>query len=240
MALALDGTATALLDGVDPTVAKPALTTTHTNCIVIVCSESNDDQITGISDTAGLTWALRKAVVGDNGFGGARVEEVWWARAASILSSDTITVQYGELVSYAAVTAFGISGALASGSPFDTNGALPASTAYVDGGSATTVALTTSNANDFLFACYRIGVADPTQGAGWTLVSGNDASFHLVEYKIVSATQSGLSAAVGTGAGSQQTGIGDAVKQASASAGDSDWLPYLLNVPFRRRRRRRR
>jgi hypothetical protein len=70
--------------------------------------------------------------------------------------------------------------------------------------------ISTSSANDFIFAAYRMSsIQSPTAGDTWTQISGAD--YLLTEYEIVSSAQSRLISPIGTGNGNQTQGIGDAI-----------------------------
>jgi hypothetical protein len=177
--LTIDGTANvANGSGTSQTIT---LTTSHSNDVIILMSESNGSSsgtvISGISDTAGLTWARRKT----NAVGELALEE-WYATSASPLSSDSITVSYNASTTYIELTAFGINGSHPA-APFDTNVSLPGSGASGNG------SITTSNANDMLIALFR--QAGATCGtSGFTTVT--PGSFSCSQTLVVSATQSGL------------------------------------------------
>jgi hypothetical protein len=161
--------------------------------------------VTSISSSNTSGWALRaQAQSGST----ADLEE-WKGNAVGTLAGDTLTINFSGNSDFTTVAAFGISGANAS-APFDTNGALPY---QVAGGPAT---ISTSNANDIVFAGYNFAsTPTPTAGAGWTFIY--NANYLLVEYQIVSTTQSSLSAAIGTGNTDENNSIGDAIVQASSS-----------------------
>jgi hypothetical protein len=130
--------------------------------------------------------------------------------AASTLSSETITVTItGSNSNYFITTAgFGISGA--SSYAFDANAALPG-TSTTAGTNAT---VTTSNANDFIYAFIVDQSGSGSAGSGWTSIfSGN---FLNVEYQVVSATQSALACTLGND--STQIALGDAVQAAGGVA----------------------
>lgn len=204
MALALDGSAANnVAGGITNAVS---LTTSNSGDLIYLVILTNDaGGVASVSDTAGLSWAHRAT----GGSAGNRIE-TWSAVSSGALSADSITVTFGAST-FSTVCAIGISGANTA-TKFDSNAGLPAA------GTTSPVALTTSNANDFLIGAYRFtSTASPTAGAGWTLITG--ANFLLVEYQIVAATQSGLSATIGTGNTDENGGIGDAVIAASGGGG---------------------
>lgn len=192
--LALDGTGQTL--GTSGASATVALTTTHPTDVVTVISLANAGQVSSIT-AAGLTFTKRASAVNT---GGEPIEE--WSAVASATFSGNITVNYSNTTTYASVVAFGISGAN-TGTIYDNHTGLPAT-------ASGTVSISTANANDFLIGTYRYAsTVSPTAGSGWTQIAGG--GYLLVEYRIVSATQSSLAVTDTTGAGDEGAGIGDAV-----------------------------
>ncbi len=155
-----------------------ALTTANANDVIILDIVQNGTTVNTISDTADLTWNLRAVA----GTGSDTIYE-YYAIAPNVLSADAITVNFTGTASYVDLNAFGISGANTS-SPFGTSAPVTATTS--------TGALTTSNANDFVFAGYRFA-SDATPGAGssWTAINAG-SGYYLSEYQVVSAPQTGL------------------------------------------------
>jgi hypothetical protein len=116
----------------------------------------------------------------------------------------TPVVSFGTACSNASIIALELSdvGAL-DGSPVFMSHSAPVS-------SATTGALTTTNANDILLMCTDPGSADQpswTAGSGYTLPVVSKTARSMCEYKIVSATQSAVHAGVGFGASSSYNTI---------------------------------
>ncbi len=122
---------------------------------------------------------------------------------SSALVSEVITYTLGAGTIGGVMTTdvFEISGCALS-SYYDTNVNFPIqSNSYP-------ISINTSNANDFIISAYRGDEDTHTAGSGWTLISGGPG-FQYVQYQIVSATQSGLSAT--TTGGTPNTGIADAI-----------------------------
>lgn len=179
------------------------LSTSGTNRVIIVSAATNGGPVTGVSDTAGLTWTK----AGDTmslGASGSQDLELWWAPAAAQLSSDVITVSYTSGV-FNSATALAVSGATSISSPFDGAAAVKWGFASDDPNSITTTAASTLVVGTFRFG----STASPTAGSGFTLVSGAD--FAMTEYQILSSAQT-LSVTVGTGVGDSNGGIAIAVK----------------------------
>ncbi len=171
--------------------------------------------ITGISDTAGLTWTVRKNI-SNNTNGGPLYFNYYTAKANATLNADSITVTRAA-AGLMSLIVFGISGANTT-TPFDTNAGLPNS---ATGGAAPTVTFSTSNANDIL-----ISMAGDFGGAnamsaevGWTLIQDiNNAAFInlAAEYKIVSATQTNATSSLDLQNAKDATAVVDAIVQAAA------------------------
>lgn len=212
MALALDGSvhgnATAASLGV-------SLTTANANDIIVVIATINSGPVTSVVG-GGLTWNF---VIADGPTAASQIE-FWYAVAASALSSVTITVtQTGS--GFITVDAFGISGADTS-TIFDANASTP------DSSTTGLLSITTDTADTFIIGGYRISVANPTEGSGWTKISGAD--FQLTEYMIVSSTQSALAVTIGTGNGSQNGGVGHAIIIAAAGGATRRYSLSLSGV----------
>jgi hypothetical protein len=125
------------------------------------------------------------------------------ALAAGTLSAQTITVTVTS-ATFNTIDIFAVNGAKTS-APFDVNGSLPAISA------TDPVSVSTTAANTMILAAFRNSAGSSTAGTGFTLIGGAD--FQLTEYKIVSAAQTGLSVTMGTGAGTSNGAIGDAIVQ---------------------------
>lgn len=193
--ITLDGSAVAST-GSGPTSTTITLTTTKTNDFLVLCIQLNAVGVTSVADVAGLTWTQI----------GVQTGAMWCYRAFStgILTSDIITVTFTGAGAFSSSVAFALNGSSGS-SALDVNGALPGTTT-----TSTPLTLTTSNANDLLFAAYSLNTGSGTAGSGWTLVPGSGGNFMMIQYQLVTATQSALSAAIGTG--TIKNGIGHAVR----------------------------
>jgi hypothetical protein len=182
------------------------LTTSISDGLIVASILVNGTSVSSISSANTTGWALRKRQAS----GGSNAIEEWTGKAANALSSEVITINYAAAISYSTIDVFGVSGA-GTATIFDSNAALP------DFGTTTQRAITTSNANDFLLGQYRFGfTSTPTQGSGWTKISGAD--YLLTEYQVVAATQSALGVTIGTGDTDQNAGIADAFIAASGGA----------------------
>lgn len=200
MALALEGTPVHNNASSGSSIVTGAFTTTQAAEVVIAIT-INSVTISSITG-GGLTFAKRTS-------NAAGIEE-WAAPAAAALSGVQFTINFSGATGFVTTDTFAVSGQ-DTATVFDANAAVPAN------GTADPGSISTSNANDFILGAFRFAAtAAPTQGAGYTKISGAD--FQLSEYQIVSATQSGLSITVGTGVGNANGFVGDAIMQAGGAA----------------------
>lgn len=177
-----------------PTIAVAA---TPANTVFILGIETNSANVNTVTDTAGLTWTARVSLTN-------KVLEYWAVSAAALGAGTTITVTFNASGFYN-LGVMAIAGANTV-SPFDPNGSLP--TLLASG----VPSITTTNANTVIYGIERVNTSTPTSGAGFTQVSGsNSACFGVMQYKIVSAAQTGTSIPVTTGAGTELGTIADAV-----------------------------
>lgn len=217
MALALDGSAENNSSGASSLTLT--LTTSAANDVIIVCIAPNAGPVASVS-SANVTYTKRST---NNLAGASFPEECWYGIASSPLSSEVITVTQQSSAFISAV-AFGVSGANTS-SPFDSHGPFTISAGPTD------LSVTTGVANTFIFGSYRFGsTSTPTAGAGFTRIGSAVLTFHLTEYQIVSTTQSALDVAIGTGAGNQNGGVGDAIVQAGGGGGSAGTIGLQIGV----------
>ena len=190
--------ATVAFGGVSAGTISGSLTTGNAGDVIVLFIETDGGPVTAVSDTAGLTWSRRKNVL----YNSVQQLDEWYAVAPKVLNGDVITVSQTSS-EYLAACAVAVSGANTT-DPFDDNPSVPAA---ASGGN---IAISTSNANDFIVGGYRVGLtASPTAGTGWTQDCGK--YYLLVEHQFASAVQSGLVLAIGTGNGNEQVGIGEAI-----------------------------
>lgn len=216
MALALDTTATGGTGAAGNYTAT--LSTSGPNRFLAACTFSTG-VVTGISDTAGLTWTKR-AVAG----AGSLNIAYYYAIASSTLSSDVITVAIPS-ADYGNVIVFSISGAATV--PFDSNASVPATET-----NSNPLVISTTSSNDLIFGFYVStgGNTPATPGSGWT--SAATATHYPggseVQYQIVTAPQANLSIAKSGGNGTIY-GIGDAIVAAAAA---SSVYPFRRNRSY--------
>lgn len=200
--LALDGTAFVSRPFVPTTSMSVSLTTTNANDVVVLDVLQNGAAVQSVTDADGLDWQLR----GTAGLGSQTILE-YYAVAPQALTADEIDVTFAGTATYAALNAFGISGANTT-SPFDS--AAPATSA------TSTAAISKANANDFVFGAYRFAYDEtPGAGPGWSAITSG-SSYFLSEYRMTSVQQFSLTA--GATSLDQNGGIVDAVVQAPASS----------------------
>ncbi|MGD0637916.1 MAG: hypothetical protein ABSA72_07740, partial [Nitrososphaerales archaeon] len=165
------------------------------------------------SDTGSLTWSARYAFAAVGG----RNQGEYWAYAPGPLSSDTLTVTFSAAQSNCRIHWFGISGANTA-SPFDTNGAEPA---VVNANSPASCTMTTTGSNDILFGEVGQGGTGYTSSpTGWTLLDVTGYGFQsALSYEIVSAKVTAQAETWTFIAGSNVSGLCDAIQQASDGLG---------------------
>ena len=215
MTIALDGSAA---PNYGPSVSSIAatLTTAQTNDIIIVTVVTNDYSayrtVSSVSG-GGLTWARRGTSVQWTDATYKNNHEVWWAVAASPLSSVAITATLSASATYATIFAFGVSGADTT-TPWDTNGALPASATHLTPTSLPTVNVSTSASKTMILGFESdTDAANCSAGSGYTAIHDADGSNGFaIEYKVVSATQSALAVNVTTSVTNWAI-IGDALRE---------------------------
>jgi autotransporter passenger strand-loop-strand repeat protein len=216
-ALAIDGNGFSNVTS-SQTSATVSLTTSQANDVLILEVLQNHSTVASVTDTAGLTWHLR-AVAGTS----PNTIYEYYAIAPSAVSNDVVTVNFAGSVTYADLNAFGVSGANTS-SPFDPNASIAATPATSAG------SVTTSNANDLIFAAYRFATnSNPNVGSGWTAINAS-GSYYLSEYQVASADQNGLAATASTT--DENGGIVDAIMAASSSGGSSGIVVSGGNSPW--------
>lgn len=167
--ITVDGTATSYNNSTTPTVA---LTTADSNDIIVVViqavSFAGAPAVSGVADTAGLSWTKRKqfqftpSFPGTNGYSDT---EIWWAKAASPLSGDTITVTLNETCN-ACLTVIGFHGAASLTAPWDTNAALPATADNQSNTSPSVTVSTSIGSGDGIVLFTEMSSA---HGGGWSL-----------------------------------------------------------------------
>lgn len=213
MTLAIDGTPNHATNGGTTSIAL-SLTTSIANDLIVVDVSYNAGVVNSVSAT-GLTFTQHATNASPG------IDR--WAAVASSTFSGSITVSMSSTAT-AQATAYAISGANTS-SPWDAGGPQILSGNNV----SDPISITTHNANTMAIATWRmISQSTPTQGTGFTLISGAD--FALCEYQVLSSAQT-LSCTIGTGAGNANAGIADAVVAAGSSGqsfitigiGGSEW-----------------
>jgi hypothetical protein len=159
--LAIDGSGAYNDNCNSVTTCKLTLSTSKTNDLIILTGDevSSSVHISSISDSAGLTWHLRKQL---SNSGQNSMTEEWYAIAANSLSSDTVTVTYSSKTS-GGITAFAISGANTA-APFDPSGPVTST------GSSNSPSVTLSLTNQYEMA---IGIASCSSGSSSTISPGN-------------------------------------------------------------------
>ncbi len=206
-----------------PTATIAATLTTVNSNDVVIAIVSGQNTATGTyrtpsaSDTAALNWHARSTLqeVATSG-GYSFFTEIFYAIAASPLSSDSITITWNTAPThYAVLQVFGVSGANTA-SPFDAHAGLPD---FVNGAYAS---VTTSNADDFIYGFEVTDVTgSPTAGSGFTGIESGVGGAFASEYKVVAATQTALSMTYSNAASDADGAWGDAIEGAPSAATSS-------------------
>ena len=193
MTIAIDGGAESNQSAAVTSISV-SLSTSNTDDMVVVYFMSGSSITATVADTAGLTWTKRLSSTGGQAF----VVYCWTAKAASALSSDSITVTLSA-ANNCALGAFGISG-LNTSSPFDPNSSVPVLSAASSVTSKSNT-ISTTDADDIILNFIGLNSVSttitPTSGfTEITAASPSPSSANLgfnIYYEIVSAVQSGIS-----------------------------------------------
>ncbi len=227
----LDGSASASVSA--GTTIAVSLTTTKSNDLLYVSVvDGNSFTVSSITSSPSLTWTQRLSIA----FSSSMDLETWYAIWSS---SGTITITITLTGSTFGVgVAYGISGANTA-SPFDTNALIPRS-ASGTAGTAATVTVSTSSANDFMIGAAGIqGTPALTTGTGFTLVltqtvgTGSNARETSDEFQTVSTTQTNLAVGYSWSGLHDWAIVGDAVvgsAQASLTLRTTDSAGTLVST----------
>lgn len=176
--LGLDGVANSGFELNSVSSASVTLSTSYQNDIMMVYTTLYPGSVSGISDSAGLTWHQR--------YQNGEINE-WYAFASNLLSSDKVTVSFSKPSIEYQIVAFGVFGA----SSFDPNSGLPA----VASGSSTSpsVSFSTSGGYDLVMAFMKANhiadaVAYPSGYSQITTVT--TGAWEYLSYRVYIASQS--------------------------------------------------
>lgn len=176
-----------------PTLTCPA------NSVIVVMGSVTGDTPSGVSDTQGLTWALRK--LENTGF--YPVYEYWAATTGAITTDITVAYTGGAGFVDNAV-AMSVTGCTSLSAPFDVNGSLPAA------GTSAPLSISTTASDTLVIGMFREGsTAIGVAGSGFTLIEPSTFYF-MTEYQAFTSPQTSLSVTDGTSGGSIQC-IADAL-----------------------------
>ena len=205
--------------GTGSTLAASLTTSSPNDVIIAIVTGQNTAtgtyQTPSISDSAGLSWSARSTLeelssvtAGCCSYYG----QVFYAIAASPLSSDSITVTWNSAPThYGTLQVFGVSGANTA-SPFDSHSGLPAFA------SGSYPSVTTSNANDFVYGAELTTTQSPTAGTGFTGIETSTSAYLASEYEAVSSTQSGLSVSFSNAGSTVDGAFADAIQAAPTTS----------------------
>ncbi|MGH9918420.1 MAG: hypothetical protein ACRD6W_06070, partial [Nitrososphaerales archaeon] len=213
--ISADGTSSNECDS--STSCSTTLSTGYSDDVIFVSVTDSfgTNDLTSLSDSAGLTWTLRQSLTGSSNYD----IYTYYAIAQSSLSSDSITAQFNGGSHGSApndrIMAIGISGANTA-SPFDPN--LGTAPTHTGTNAAPTVTFTTTNAKDLIIGTVADTSDTITAGAsGYTAILCCTTQDSALQYKVVSAT--GSQTPSFTASGSIAWGeIGDAIQAAPATA----------------------
>jgi hypothetical protein len=172
-----------------------SITINSPNECLIGFTATNSGAVTNVTDTLGLSWALRAT----NGAGQPE-EEFYALGPTSGGFPQTDTISFNAPSGFIAAGVVGIVGCNTS-SPFDGSAVV---------GTSDPLTISTSHTNTIVLGGFRMSsTAAPTAGSGYTQL-GN-GFYTLNEYQTFTSTQSGLSVTIGTGAGNANGAIADAI-----------------------------
>lgn len=205
MTIALDpnGSSSGQVAGSTAALVTVTISTTNAND-VIICDVIDAAAFSlAVVTSTSLTWTNHASLTG---IGGSNSMSRWYAIASSPLSGEVVTVS-GLGATFANVLVYSISGANTS-TPFDAGGPVATQGTAID-----PLSITTVNPNTMITGVYLESSASPTAGAGFTMLG--TLSFSITEYAFKTSTGT-YSVPIGTGAGTANGGIIDAIVQASA------------------------
>jgi hypothetical protein len=209
---ALDGSTTGLWTS-GSTFATASLSTAKANDVIVLSidtySSGSSVTVSSVSDSLGkIAWqgSARSSFVVCSGTQEATHIE-WYGVAATVVSSDVITVTLSSAPTAASAIAFGVSGADTT-TPFDPASGLPqtaVSTCTAAGAAPTVSSVSTVADNDFVFAAFGAytSVSETvgsigTGAASLVTGSGGTGDSNAVEYEAMTSSQSSISCAFGT------------------------------------------
>jgi hypothetical protein len=168
---AIDGTAGGQFSTTN--TGTVTLTTTSANDVIILMYYHQDSQHNNTTSTISsvasthLTWTKRKQFGWSEAAGTDEQNiEIWWAVAASALTSEVITITLTSAIDDAAYQAFGISGVANPNSPWDANASHPAGAHVLNQTSNTVSGITSNVAKNMVIGCWgsfqNITVTNPS------------------------------------------------------------------------------
>lgn len=195
--------------------------------ILLFIAGETSNHPTLVTDTALLTWTGVGSVQVANGAGFNTVGDLYYAVSNGTLTGETIAVTRTGLNGRLMVMT--VSGANST-TPLDSNASNP-KTATISASTPLTISgLTTNNANTMLIAWCRgdqTGQILSSTPSGYTQVLSG-GSFTGLYYKVVSATQSSVSAAYGFAGNTNAVGIFVAVQAPGGGvSSNSNFLQFM-------------
>lgn len=234
MAIALDAVDNGTGGSSPTTATSGSLTTTGTNRVLVAMVSaypgSGGVTVTGITDTAGLTWIKRKAIAPLSLplWGDQVSAELWYAVASSVVTSLTVTATFSATASLGEITVSAWSGVNTT-TPWDTNASLTKTGTSTTNTTPSLTGISTTAANTVLLAMMAPTLSAPLPPAGWTTIDTTGLSAQDNAYKIVSAAQSSITVSFGATDGAHGwLMLVDALQQATAFV----YTPIYSHAPI--------
>jgi hypothetical protein len=185
------------------TKALPGLSTDGAGVVAVVNTydvTAGTPSISSVTSTH-LTFTKRSSVVNTTSGAHRTTVEVWEAPSSGALTTEVITVNYSAAVDNTCIAGLGIKDVFSTASPFDSNGAVPATAFNSSSTSPPALTLSTSQANDLLLFAVSTSTGTGTTNTGplgWSRVtdladpSGTFFNNGTVFFKNVHGTQSAV------------------------------------------------
>lgn len=183
---------------------------------------TNTITVSSVTDTAGNTYGAGPATLTS----GSEQLAIWFALNVSGHASNVVSMNLSAAVQYWGVVTAQYSG-LATSSAYDTT-----ANATSGGGTMTTGAFTTDTADEVLFALAQVAITgetwSPTAGGGYTIRAQDASNVTVVQDKIVSAIQTGVTTSIDcSDAGTTKSMLVATFRAAAGGGGTGNpWYAY--------------
>lgn len=189
--------------------ASGSLTTTFADDVVVMlvhlCSPTTLLSVSSISG-GGLTWTRRSQLQWTDTSGDTirQTIEVWWARAPTTLTAQTVTITYSASASASSFQMFNVRGCGDPSAPWDAAGPVFNHNATNTSNSLTVSGASTVSASTVGFLFYGATPIFPTSASSFTVLTttGSFPSAHTytqTQYKTFTSPQASFTAAAGGG-----------------------------------------